>query len=66
MLRKNQILLHFDLSIFSLGQIIKKLQKGAAGGPAQFLSRVSIVIVTDIIAILLTPGIFLIQISIKN
>ena len=42
-----------------LGWIIKKLQKG---GLVLFLYKVSIVVLIDFIAILLTPGIFLIQI----
>ena len=58
-----QILHHFDLSFFSLGWIIKNVGKGA---PLLFLHEVSIVVLVDIIAILLTPGIFLIQIVNTN
>ena len=36
------------------------------GTPLQFLCEVSIVVIIDFIAILLTPGIFLIQIVNKN
>ena len=59
----NQILYHFDLKIFFLGWIIKKLQKW---GPAPISYEVSIVVEIDFIAILLTPGIFLIQIFDTN
>ena len=53
----------FWFEFFFLGWIIKNLGKGA---PLLFLYEVSIVVLVDIIAILLTPGIFLIQIVNTN
>ena len=53
---KHIILIHF----FFLGWIIKKLPEGAQGAPILFLYKLSIVVLIDFIAILLTPGIFLI------
>ena len=43
----------------------KKYEKGTSGGGAIFLEE-SIVVLTDIKAILLTPGIFIMQICITN
>ena len=43
---------------FFLGYIIKKLRKGAQGAPFLFLYELSMVVLIDFIAILLTPGIF--------
>ena len=77
----NHILHHFVLKHFFLGWIIKKFGKGGPVGPLfllntemargapsvfLFLYEVSIVVLIDFIAILLTPGIFLIQIVNKN
>ena len=39
----------------------KKVTKGAGGGPLKFLGSKYIVVLTDIIAIFLTAGLFLIQ-----
>ena len=44
----------------------KKNEKGDLGAPLLFLYEVSIVVQIDFIAILLTPGIFLIQIVNTN
>ena len=44
----------------------KIMERGPQGAPLPFFKEVSIVVVTVIIAILLTPGIFLIQICINN
>ena len=41
-------------------------QRGPQGAPLLFLSEVSIVVLIDFIAILLTPGIFFIQIVNTN
>ena len=41
-------------------------KRGPQGGPLLFLYKVSIVVLIDFIAILLTPGIFLIQIVNAN
>ena len=46
---------------FFLGWIIKHLQKGTPEAPLLFLYEVSTVVLIDFIAILLTLGIFLIQ-----
>ena len=48
-----------------LGWIIKNLWKGAQGA-ILFLYRLCIVVIIDFIAILLTPGIFWIQIADRN
>ena len=53
----NQILHHFDLTIFFPKMNNKKFTKS---GPLLFLYELSIVVLIDFIAILLTPGIFLI------
>ena len=44
----------------------KFTKRGPKGAPLQFLYKVSIVVLIDFIAILLTPGIFLIQIVNTN
>ena len=44
----------------------KKITKRVLGIPLLFLYKLSIVVLIDFIAILLTPGIFLIQIDITN
>ena len=44
----------------------KNTKRGPMGGPLIFLYEVSVVVLIDFIAILLTPGIFLIQIVITN
>ena len=62
----NQILHHFNLKNNFLGLIIKKIRNWGPGGPLLFLYEVSIVVLIDFIAILLTPGIFLIQIVNAN
>ena len=59
----NKILFHFDLTIFFLGWIIKMLQKGELGGAQSIFFKKSVLhiciaVLTDIIAILLTPGNF--------
>ena len=61
-----QILHHFDLNFFFLGWIIKILWKGGHGAQLLFLYEVGIVVLIDFIVILLTPGIFLIQIVNTN
>ena len=62
----NQILHHFDLIFFSR-MSNKILWKGGPQGTLLlFLYEVSIVVLIDFIAILLTPGIFLLQIVNKN
>ena len=48
----------FWFKFFFLGWIIKNLQKGGPGALLLFLYEVSIVVLIDFIAILLTPGIF--------
>ena len=63
----NQILHHFYLNHFFLRWIIKKLRNGGPqGAPLVFFDEVSIVVLIDFIAILLTPGIFLIQVVNTN
>ena len=58
----NQILRHFDLIFFPRMNNKKNYEKGPQGAMLLFLYKVSIVVLIDFIAILLTPGIFLIQI----
>ena len=62
----NQILHHFDLKkIYRM--IIKNFRKrGPQGAPLLFLYEVSVVVLIGFIAILLTKGIFLIQIVNTN
>ena len=62
----NQILHHFELIIVFLGSIIKNKKMRPQRVPLLFLHEVSIVVLIDFIAILLTPGIFLIQIVNTN
>ena len=54
----NQILHHSDLIFFFWINNKKFTNRGAQGGPLQFLHEVSIVVLIDFIAILLTPGSF--------
>ena len=57
----------FWFKIFFLGWIIKILWKGGAlGAPLLFIYEVSIVVLIDFKAVLLSPGIFLIQIVNTN
>ena len=58
----NQILHHFDLNFFPRMNNKKFTKMGPQGAPLLFLYEVSIVVLIHFIAILLTPGIFLIQI----
>ena len=61
----NQILDHYDLK--KNPRINNKnLRKGGPGAPLLLLYEVSVVVLIDFIAILLTPGIFLIQIVNTN
>ena len=63
----NQILHHFDLKKKIIRMNNKKITKrGPQGAQLLFLYEVSIVVIIDYIAILLTPGIFLIQIVNTN
>ena len=62
----NQILHDFDLKHFSLRWIIKNYNKGAPGVPAPISIWSEYSSLIDFIAILLTPGIFLIQIVDTN
>ena len=57
----NQIRHNFDL-IFFPRMNLKFYRKGTKGALLLFLYKVSIVVLIDFMAILLTPGIFLIQI----
>ena len=64
-LKSNSTLFFFHF--FFLGWIIKKkLKRGPQGAPLLFLYEVSIVVIINFIAILLTPGIFFIQIVNTN
>ena len=63
----NQILHHLDLNFFfprMNNNFFRKI--GPQGAPLLFLYEVSIVVLIDFIAILVTPGIFLIQIVNTN
>ena len=64
-LKSNSTSFWFNFFFF-LGWIIKFLEKEAPGDPLLFLYELSIDILIDFIAILLTPGIFLIQIVNTN
>ena len=60
------IIHHFDSIFFSRINNKKIYEKGPKGAPLLFLYELSIVVLIDFIAILLTPGIFLIQIVDRN
>ena len=62
----NQILHHFDLKRICRMNNKNFRKKGPQEAPLLFLYEVSIVVLIDFIAILLTPGIFLIQIVNTN
>ena len=62
----NQILHHFDLKKIPRINNKKCTKRGHQGAPLLFLYEVSIAVLIDFIAILLTPGIFLIQIVNTN
>ena len=54
----NQILHHFDLNFFARMNNKNFTKRGPQGAQLLFLYEVSIVVLIDFIAILLTPGIF--------